>query len=875
MTKKKMRFSRRKFVKTGVLTSATIAANISKAKKVQANMEPNDNNGDETPLKDYAVTHAGIKPVHHPRLGAEINGQTAIRYIRFMETARIDRLELGRLVYGRWTPKVPVHPAHVTVSRLNAKTSRWELIVEKDFTLEPDILHHGLSQEMSIEEMDAHFDEALRRPPYLINLGGIEAACLRVECDREHPTWPNHGECNGGPYNVPFGALNELRAYGQPAEAQKTAFKYNPILRKRKISPQAPSGMRIRDLPDMLLFESGYLSVGFSLRRPMIMHLGWDTLGGGQAHRNRILVGKKSPESLRLMGAGLSGPIVRTLYADYGAQRWSGEVSVEGNRVIYKNLSAIPPLTIDAIFTVESKRILIELVQNCTEDLPVLEVETWRLAWDLKAGITGAAAMPTLKPGRNGDVHLPFLWTSDGVGALSCRLLEGASEKTRCQIESYRFTECVTGGFVLADHPEPEFCMTIPKGTRQATFELAVTNFEPIRSEDMIQPSQGVQRHWATVFSCFRPEYRGFSNNSASVNCHLSQGPPIEIITHTQRPEFGPNPMDLARFTIEKSLLDGGGYGYYRNLYLDSDPIVISAAGRIHQMAPDLSWLRGIKPGLIETIDRIKSMIGKEGLVVCRNLSGNSRSYRWSTNAMDVIGFGHIDAYANAWVYRAFRNAAALMADLGDRSRSAHCRELAEALRSVYSKQLLNSETGWVAGWRSQDGELHDYAFTWVNGAALAFGLLDPPETKNALIKLEKLFDEVGPGSARLGFPCNLLPIKETDQMLPRILGQPEPTFEKYTDGSLSGWPATYYLRSLSIYGPKDRARKLANEMNEGYEAGIFNGGMGMGHEFRSWEGIATGYEGTLIGVFGPLYAIAIEQGVFKPMDPEWWPANA
>jgi hypothetical protein len=63
--------------------------------------------------------------------------------------------------------------------------------------------------------------------------------------------------------------------------------------------------------------------------------------------------------------------------------------------------------------------------------------------------------------------------------------------------------------------------------------------------------------------------------------------------------------------------------------------------------------------------------------------------------------------------------------------------------------------------------------------------------------------------------------------------------------------------------------------MEEGYAAGVFNGGNGTGHEFRSWEGLPTGYEGTLIGCFGPMYAIAIEKGVLQPKTPEWWPENA
>ena len=125
-----------------------------------------------------------------------------------------------------------------------------------------------------------------------------------------------------------------------------------------------------------------------------------------------------------------------------------------------------------------------------------------------------------------------------------------------------------------------------------------------------------------------------------------------------------------------------------------------------------------------------------------------------------------------------------------------------------------------------------------------------------------------------MGIPANLIPINEQDHMLAKIQNQIQPTFETYTDGSLSGWPVTYYLRALAIHGLSDHSKKLARELTEGYEAGIFTGGNGSGDEFRSWEGLPTGYEGTLIGCSGPMYGIAIEEGIFDAPDPEWWPIN-
>jgi hypothetical protein len=866
--------NRRHFLKTVVTATGAIAlSDKAEAKMDSVKRQETESAQKVERLADEAITHGGIQRVRHPRLNVDVDGQTCIRYLRFGRPVILDRLEIERLVYGRWVPKVPTHPAHILIQTLNPHSRQWQTVQERDLPYEPKIEGEGLSQEMSTAEMDAHFDRILQERPFIIPLDDLETDHLRLVCDREYPVWPNHGECNGGIYNVPFGILNKVNAYGKPLGEPAVQVNYHPLLKQKQINPGAPKGMEIIDLPDMLLFKGKYLSIGFSLYRPVLMHLGWDLLGKNGAANNRLFVSRQ-PRMDKKMG-GVSGPLLRTFSNDYPAHLWSGEVSVDGNKVMYRNLEVIDGLKSDALFTVENDRFTIELIQTCSRAIPVIEAECWRLAWNISKGITGMTGLPTLKPGRNGDVALPGMWATDGNGCLSQRLIRGNPNESRLQVESYRFENCVSGGFVFGEHPGENHCQVVPEGIKQAEFELALEYLQPDQEQDAPAASEGIKKHWGTVFSCFRPEYRGFSNHSASVNCHLSQGPPIEIVAHTRRPVNGPNPLDLARYTIGRALLDGGGYGYWRSLYLDSDPVLLSAAGRIHRTDPDRRWLKQIEPGLVETVRRMLSLIGKNGMLICENLSGNSGSYRWSSNSMDVVGFGHIDGYVNAWAYRALRNAAALLDEIAEqRDLMIKCRQAAGKLRENYSSSLLNPQTGWVAGWRSRDGQLHDYAFIWVNGVALAFGLLDQDSAQKALSALELKRKEVGPPSARMGLPCNLLPIREEDQMLAKILADRNPTFETYTDGSLSGWPATYYLRALAIYGFRQQLEKTIDELKSGYAAGIFNGGNGSGHEFRSWEGLPTGYEGTLIGCFGPMYAMAIEEGSIKPADPEWWPVN-
>jgi hypothetical protein len=827
-------------------------------------------------LKQFPITHAGIKPYMHPRLKAVIDGRTAIRYVRFLRPVKVERLELPKHTYGRWTPGVPVHPAHIIVSVLDRKSMRWKVVKEVEPERDPRISGEGLSQSMSSDEMEAFFRDVVKTtPPVKIELGGLETDHLRVECDREYPVWPNHGECNASIHSVPFGMFNTLKAFGEPLMKDIPNAEYLPILKQGKISPKAPTGMKVSQRGEMILFEGKRLSVGFALRRPIILHMGWDVLGKGLAGANRV--------SSRRVGfseanRGVSGPLLVTLDGDYGSHHWTGEILVKGNKVIYKDLQCVPGVSVNAVFEVEPDKLIVQLTQQAEKDVPAIEAEAWRMAWSLRRGMTGVAGVPTLKPGRSGDVVLPAMIAGDCNGTLLYRVTGGDKDAVSLQTESYRPTNEVTSGIVLGKKPEVDECLVVPAKKVNATVEISVDNLQPDSPRGAKKPGPGVQRHWASNFSCYRPEWAGFSNHAASVNCHVNQHGPIEVAAFTKKPKGGPNPLDMARFTIGRGLMDGSAYGYWKNLYKDSDPVLVSAAGRLHQVEPDMKWLKSVEPGLVEATERMLETIGNEGLAICRDLSGNSGSYRWSSNAWDIVGFGHMDAYVNAWTYRAFRNAKALLAEVGRKDLARRCGDAAERLKANYAKHLVNSKTRWVVCWKSRDGELHDYASLWINGAACAFGVLEDKVAKKALGNLERLRREIGLQSAKLGLPFTLWPLKPEDHMMYKIMsgGKAEPTFEMFTDGSMAPSAIPFYLRALSIHGFKKEARQMAEDMDAGFAEGLFTGGAGIafgdGNEFLSWEGLTAAYEGTFGPSFGVLYAVAAEQGVLKPPTPEWWP---
>ncbi|MDD5705070.1 MAG: hypothetical protein PHR35_04035, partial [Kiritimatiellae bacterium] len=820
-------------------------------------------------LKTYAVNHAGRRTILHPELEREIHAQTAVTYLRFLRLVRVARLDLPLVNYGRWVPNVPTHPAHVMVSVLDRAANRWKVIADVELAPNAKCAGESLTQEMAIEEMEAHFRKAMaEQVPHGIELGSIETDLLRVECDREHPVWPNHGECNGGPYNVPFGILHQLSAVGEEL-GEVSVPPYRRKLSRGVCNPIAPEGMTLDTRnPLELVFSGDRLRVGFSLIRPMLTQLDWNHFGDRPPAGNRLFFRGSFGSGGDALG-GQNGPSYITATGTFVPQNMTGTVEATGNRVTYRGIATGTGITVNAVFSITAEALTVEFEQEAETDLPVIEGEVWRLLWNMRSGLTGMAAVPLDREGRNGFVELPALIAADSGGCLAVRLLEGNGN---LHTESYRCSDARSTGFVLATADTPNTPLMIPRGRQRAVFELRPCALLPASAAKEATLSEGVRKCWTAGFSAFRPEFGGFSNNAISTNCHVNQHTAFDFAAFTARPSVGPDPLDLVKFSVGRALLDGGGYGYHRRLYLDSDPILLCGAGRIVQLADDRAWLTHVGPGIRAAARRIlDSFDPREGMIVCRSLSGNAGTYRWSSNAMDVVGFGHIDAYVNAWSFRGLKNAAALCARLGDVELTARCAEAAAALAANYARQLVNPATGWVSGWRSRDGKLHDYGFIWVNGVACAFGVMEPAIARQALTNLEAMRREVFPESGYVGLPLNLLPIAPEDHMLPRLGYQTKPTYENYTDGALSPFAATYYLRALSRNGLAAEARAIADSLEHGFAGGMFHGPYGTGKEFMTWTGADSGYEGTFGPNSGPLYAIAVERGVITPPNPEWW----
>jgi hypothetical protein len=238
------------------------------------------------------------------------------------------------------------------------------------------------------------------------------------------------------------------------------------------------------------------------------------------------------------------------------------------------------------------------------------------------------------------------------------------------------------------------------------------------------------------------------------------------------------------------------------------------------------------------------------------------------SNWWDTIGFGHEDAYSNALAYGALRRMARLAEEAGESADAQRYRAAAAKLKAVYAKTFLNPASGVIAGWRSADGQLHDYYFPWVSGSAVYYGLLTPEQGNAVFDKLLAKMEAVGYRRFDLGLPSNLLPVRRNDYVHHmHRWGGPEKedgsdAFQIYENGGATSCFAHFTIAALYRLGRREEADRMLMPMLESLGNGGFSGtaANGMTNDWKTWTGEAWGYEGFLVDNYLTLLGVLERQ---------------
>ena len=229
-----------------------------------------------------------------------------------------------------------------------------------------------------------------------------------------------------------------------------------------------------------------------------------------------------------------------------------------------------------------------------------------------------------------------------------------------------------------------------------------------------------------------------------------------------------------------------------------------------------------------------------------------------------IIGFGHEDAYSNALAYRALVLLGQVAERTGHADDAQRFRTAARKLKAAYLPAFFNPKTGWLAGWRSADGKLHDYSFLFVNGVAITYGVVDRKQGREIMARLMKEIDRVGYTRFDLGLPGNLVPVRLEDYVeLKHDVGGGKREdnadgFQIYENGGATPAHAFWTIEALYKVGLKDDAERILMPMLKGFTAGEFQGfgPNGKSKDWKDWKGNCWGYEGLLTDGYMALLAV-------------------
>ena len=402
----------------------------------------------------------------------------------------------------------------------------------------------------------------------------------------------------------------------------------------------------------------------------------------------------------------------------------------------------------------------------------------------------------------------------------------------------------------------------------------------------------GFRRDFLNIFQ-INPRVQMLANNAASDPVTFTVYEYAEVARHAPPLAKGLTCLDLIRMTLDRYLAGAKGYGQtgylsaaseadiigWKTPYdsLDSNPSLLIAACHYIEGAKDWSWARA-------NYDRLagwaRTMMAADsdgnGLIeypIAGNLGERPTADRRPANWWDTINFGHEDAYANALAYRATRMLAEVARKLGQKADANFFETRAAKLRATYLPTFLNPATGLLAGWRSQDGQLHDYGFTFVSGVAVTYGLLDAKDANPMMDRLLSKMNQVGFTNFSLGLPGNLVPVRKGDYIRhdspPTQFGEPSQEdgsdgFQYYENGGATGCFAYFTIKALYQLNRRADAERILHPMLKGYAAGNFQGFCddGRSKDWRDWNGGCHGYEGLLVDNYLTLLAVFDEVGV-------------
>lgn len=578
--------------------------------------------------------------------------------------------------------------------------------------------------------------------------------------------------------------------------------------------------------------------------QPHIVHLGMDSEGTGRETRNLL----KSPAALTLDNARLDAPVVNfesgndraayTLGWGGGTIRWDIRRAGASLSWIIDWRTRQAPRTLGFVIpfdpSVTPACVLPHAIDGASEMAPpwlLVAPDHGHLLAGASAGHTWRAVLRgTRRPNRKGALDL---W----LECQDCTTTEGSASLTFTRPE-------------IA--PPPKFAdLETWKKIRRSWLNL----FQPASSWSSSQPGLLLANN-----SLSDPAGISFHYYSAAIRVHPVPVEGIDLRLLLRRS------LDYWLARKVRGLGNVAAFGDY-DLYVETNANLVVSAWDYWKASGDREWLAKQAPRLHHVADFLtRRDQNGDGLTESIN-SGNRYTLRDPDRAdawWEMVNFGGTNAWTNAQTYRAYLCMAEMLEAVGESNGARYYWKLAGRVRDRFVPAFYNPSTGWLAGWISQDGQMHDYCHVNVVGRAVAYGLVDQERARTMMERVVRKSHSIGFGAWELGVPMNLIPVRREDMIQPRRLidgsvGRDDwalsddgtASFGKVAyNGILSPAQTYFYVLGLQAAGFRTESDRILNAMLTtlqagGLQNGVVNEGY-MGAEHRRWDGGTAGYEGYL-----------------------------
>ena len=684
--------------------------------------------------------------------------------------------------------------------------------------------------------------------PRTYDLGGIVAAAAIIEVRRcgLDEAWT--------PWNLAEDAFSLLG--DAPPE---------PSQRERRLRND---GVNLGGLPDGVhavegrgdvRYSTSAYAVGFALGRAGFSFLALDDENDGRTARDLLF----HQPGVDLQGVMLH-PVGRTSLVGPALRcDIDGDVRVHANTVTYDLAVPDAGQRVTLTWTMLPDRIELDAIRTGSHEVEAWESSLWQVAFD-----PGTAATTTLgtlrRSGRTGLLALPLLIHAPGHGNL---LVTADTDDVTWRSDADRGQGWLLGELKLGERPTEHGTTVLDAGTFRArvTFISRACGVEPVLEAP--DPVARALRRTALTGLSYRADTGTFSNNSVSIHCPMSMDTWSALAVACGEIAPGIDTRRMLRDSLERWLDGGPGYasGTMRDdgrLRPAEDEYLISGVGTLLGLAEylqdcgDATWVARYRDRIRRALEAVAARdIDGDGLIESPCRRGVSGEHDWSTNWYDVVSFGWKDAYVNAMLFRALTVLVETLPKLEAADLGRGLGEWAERIADVFPPTFINPVTGWVAGWRCAEDQLHDYAFLAVNAIVVNSGVLPQRLHRPIVAALWDEYRRVGAPPARWGLPNNLWPIPDADLTDP-MQGFPHGF---YLNGALSHSQSRHFVDALYRVGMTAEADHLLTELCRSLGDASAFGGSQTGVDWRYWDGAPCGYEGQLTEQFG-IMAVAIER---------------